>query len=152
MISITSNLENITYSYWGSTIINPKGIIFSVDTMDQIGTDWEELPFWTPTHDQIIELEKRLQGYLEKHQPINDHSVENVFEYGRQYWGLTRKGRKLIYVNAFCNPDDFTPRLDWSFDWRKNIVRVRDGGSCYFQAYYDPIDKTFIELNFNGNT
>jgi len=31
------------------------------------------------------------------------------------------------------------------------MVVVFDGGPCYLQAYWDPIDKVYISVVFNGD-
>ena len=104
----------------------------------------DEVSFWTPTPDDIEELESLLSQHLRMHPPIDDRPVRDVFEYGRQYCGVTRKGRKLVYLNAFFHPERFAPR------WKKDMIVVQDGGSNYFQVYFDPVRKEFIDLSYNG--
>jgi hypothetical protein len=125
--------------------MNSNSIIFQAEETEKIGYIFVgEAPFWTPTVDQVQELESLLPKYLKVHPPIDDNPVGNVFEYGFQYFGVTKNDRKLIYLNAFCNPSKFDGRQ------KKEIILVKDGGNCYFQVYFDPAKKEFIHLHYNG--
>lgn len=125
--------------------MNSNSVIFSAEETERIGYAFGGgVPFWTPTVDQVKELEILLPKYLKLHPPIYDKPVGDVFEYARQYFGVSKNGRKLIYLNAFCNPSRFDPQ------WKKEIILVKDGGSCYFQVYFDPAKKEFIDLHYNG--
>jgi len=104
-----------------------------------------EAPFWMPALEQVQELESLLPTYLKRHPPRDDKPVGNIFfACGRQYFGVTRGGQKLIYLNAFCNPERFDRR------WEKEIILVQDGGSCYFQVYFSPASSEFMHLHYNG--
>jgi hypothetical protein len=139
-------IRNISFTInGGEKSMNPNSIIFSAEETEKIGYIFGgEAPFWTPTGDQIQKLESLLPKYLKRYPPIDDKPVRNVLEYGRQYFGVTKNDRKLIYLNAFCNPSRFDRR------WEKEIISVCDGGSCYFQVYFNPATKEFIHLNYNG--
>ncbi len=131
--------------YRASRSMSSNRVTFSAEETERIGCPrGGEAPFWTPTDNQVQELEALLPRYLNSHPPINDKPVGNFFEYGRQYFGVTRNNRRLIYLNAFCNPSKFGRR------WEKEIILVMDGGSCYFQVYFDPAKKEFIALHYNG--
>jgi hypothetical protein len=123
--------------------MNSNSIIFSSEETKELNIYRGEAPFWTPKVDQVQELESLLPKYLKLHPPIDDKPVGNLSEYGRQYFGVTKKDRKLIYLNAFCNPSRFD-------QWKKGMILVKDGGSCYFHVYFDPARKEFIHLHYNG--
>jgi hypothetical protein len=123
--------------------MNSNSIIFSSEETKGLNIFLGEAPFWTPAVDQVQELESLLVKYLQAHLPIDDEPVRNLSEYGRQYFGVTIKDRKVIYLNAFCNPSRFD-------QWKKKMVLVDDGGSCYFQVYFDPARKEFVHLHYNG--
>ena len=129
----------------GGKSMNTSRVIFAAEEAERIGHIFtQEAPFWTPTDDQVKELESLLPKYLKSHPPIDDKPVGDFLEYGRQYFGVTKNDRRLIYLNAFCKPSRFGPR------WQKEIILVIDGGSCYFQVYFDPNKKEFIGLHYNG--
>ncbi len=64
--------------------------------------------------------------------------------YDFQYQGITRRGVRLVVVNAFCKSGND------AFDYTKEMWVVSDGGACYFHATYDPARKIVIDLSFNG--
>ncbi len=108
--------------------MNSNSIIFSSEETKELNIFGGEAPFWTPKVDQVQELESLLLKYLKLHPSIDDKPVGNLSEYGRQYFAVTKKDRKLIYLNAFCNPSRFD-------QWKKDMILIKDGGSCYFQVY-----------------
>jgi hypothetical protein len=69
--------------------------------------------------------------------------IEHPERYFRQYVGVSNRGERRIYINAFC--DDPPPS-----DWRKRLHVVIDGATCYWQALYDPATKTFSNLTINA--
>jgi hypothetical protein len=143
--SLKNSLKSLRIVRTGEKSMNTNRVIFSAEETKRIGYDCGGAPpFWTPTDDQVQELESLLPKYLKSYPPIDDEAVGNCFEYGHQYFGVTKNGRRLIYLNAFCKPSRFDPR------WQKEMIVVRDGGSCYFQVYFDPAEKEFINLRYNG--
>ena len=101
--------------------------------------------FWTPSADDIFKLEEGLAEYLSQNSSYFYRQPpvwERLDEYQRQYIGLERGGRQIIYGNFFCN--------NLGMDWRKKLVIVDDGGDCYFQVEYDVEDGAFIKLLVNG--
>ena len=127
-----------------SADIPPGFVIFSgVDAQHE--TQLKDLsPFWTPTKGQIAELERLIESFIKSH-PAEDGRTVNLSEYGRQYYGVTRDGKKAIYLNAFCSPTILGEKK-----WKKEMVFVLDGGSCFFQVFYDPTEKAFSGLRYNG--
>jgi hypothetical protein len=69
---------------------------------------------------------------------------ERLDEYQRQYIGLERNGKQIIYGNYFCD--------NMGKNWRSEIVFVLDGGDCYFQVEYDVESGTFTKLLVNGES
>jgi hypothetical protein len=144
--SLKTSAKSLRIVRTGGKSMNSNRAIFSAEETERIGHIFGgEAPFWMPTVDQVQELESLLPKYLNSHPPIDDKPVGDFFEYGRQYFGVTQKDRKLIYLNAFCNPSKFDHR------WEKEIILVKDGGSCYFQVFFDPFKKEFVHLHYNGN-
>lgn len=105
---------------------------------------------WRPTAEQVAELEEGLKPYLEKAVPALEMQIAGgpktitggLAKYRRQYTGIVRKGRRIIYVNFFCD--------SFGTDWMKEQVIVMDGGSCYFQLEYDIEKKSYGALRVNG--
>jgi hypothetical protein len=108
-------------------------------------------PYWTPRGDEIEELESELVPYLRSH-PFSVHEQDLIAAvanrwpaYRRQYVGHTEKGRRLVYLNAFC---DSSARFHPC--WHDTYVSVADGGPCYFQVSYDPASRQILRVWVNG--
>lgn len=105
------------------------GVIVSVDDADGFGTSEEG--YWMPTAEDIEVAEAALSEY------------EPDLEHNRQYAGVIQEGDRKVYINGFCTT--------YGGDWRKKIIAVEDGGSCYFSAMYN-VDRDELEFfSFNGN-
>ena len=106
----------------------------------------EATPYWTPSDAEIRELEAALPGFLAKSWPANRGPLTDLASYRRQYFGLSRDARRIIFVNALCGP-----YAETSPDWQESIVVVFDGGGCFFRVYYDPATNKFDDLRVNGD-
>ncbi len=58
-------------------------------------------------------------------------------DYFRQYLGVIVNGKRYIYIDASPSKKD-------------EMMIVCDGGKDYWGVLYDPENKTFSELAFNG--
>jgi hypothetical protein len=100
---------------------------------------------WTPGKADIAELEASITQ-ISKLQITGWTSalhIEHPERYFRQYVPLIRKGRRIFYVSAFCeNPP---PE-----NWRKRLFVVSDGGTCFWQALYDPETGKYSHLTINA--
>lgn len=102
---------------------------------------------FTPTQDEVRRAEAGLVAYLKANAPKNAAMLwQKANDYRRQYGGvIVGKGknaqRKLI-MNASCH--------DSGQDWMRNIVAVKDGGTCYYQLTFDLNSATFSDLRING--
>jgi hypothetical protein len=68
--------------------------------------------------------------------------VKHPERYYRQYLGIIVHGRKIIYINAFCEkPLDF---------WQERFYEVCDGGGCFWGVEYDVDSGRFSNLQMNG--
>ena len=108
-------------------------------------------PYWTPGEQEIKGLESELVPYLRSH-TFGVHERELVATvaerwpaYHRQYVGYTQKGRRLVYLNAFCDREMTTFP-----EWRNTFVYVNDGGPCFFHVSYDPASRRIVEVAVNG--
>lgn len=123
-------------------------VIFSRDHAEEMGiASWLAKidGFWTPTADDVMIVERELAEYLSQNSYLLYHQPpvwERLDEYQRQYIGLERGGKQIIYGNFFCS--------NGGHDWRQKMIFVLDGGECYFQVEYDVENGSFINLMVNG--
>lgn len=101
--------------------------------------------YWTPSVDDILKIEENIAEYLSQNSnkfywqpPV----WQRLDEYQRQYIGLERGGKQIIYGNYFCEGGNS--------NWRNEFVFAIDGGECYFQVEYDLQSGLFIKLQVNG--
>jgi hypothetical protein len=102
-------------------------------------------PFWTPSRLEIRSLERALPDFLTAHWPPRRGPMVDLSKYKAQYFGVSRDGKKLIFINAFC--DEFAQRNP---DWANRFVGVADGGSCFFYLFYDPSTNSLSDLYVNS--
>jgi len=69
--------------------------------------------------------------------------IEHPERYYRQYIRVSHRNQRRIYINAFC-VDPPPP------NWRTRLYFVDDGATCFWQALYDPVTKTFSKLTINA--
>jgi hypothetical protein len=98
---------------------------------------------WQPNAQDVAEARSQLDPYVAR----QAHSAREVLpawdSYTFQYQGQELHGKRVILVNAFCSaPPPYAAT---------QLVVVFDGGPCYFRAYWDPIDKIYIDVRFNGH-
>jgi hypothetical protein len=64
-------------------------------------------------------------------------------QYKRQYVpSINAKGEKEVWVNCFCG--------HWDSKWKEKIIRVEDGGSCYFNVTVNLTTGKYYEFKVNG--
>ncbi|MEY2495728.1 MAG: hypothetical protein QOJ45_2220 [Verrucomicrobiota bacterium] len=97
--------------------------------------------FWTPSVAQVLDVEKRLPALLK----TSGHKV-HLADSGRQYIGVTSRGRRLIYINAF--QESMAVALETN--WRKKAFTICDGGDAFWGVAFDPNTGHFLYLGFNG--
>ncbi len=93
---------------------------------------------WEPTKSDVDGIEVNL-SHISDLQIAGWKSslrIEHPERYFRQYVGVSHRGQRRIYINAFC--EDPPPS-----DWRDHLYVVDDGATCFWQALYDPVAKTF---------
>ena len=102
---------------------------------------------WQPAPTDIDSLERNLSlvsRLKAENWPADSRiTIDHPERYFRQYIAVIQKGKKLIYVSAFC---DQIPVASW----RQEFIQINDGGSCCWQAYYDPAKREFSALRING--
>lgn len=110
---------------------------------------------------ELIEVEKILKKAVKKNNEIQKQNLKkhnekypenkrtetgyelNLNKFQRQYWPIINEnGEKVVWINFFCSDNE-----PISTD---NIVRVLDGGNCYFNIKINLTKKQYTELNING--
>jgi len=144
LIATSKSLEGPTAE------VNQNWMIVTKEQAEETGiASWlvESDGFWAPSADDIFKLEEGLAAYLSQNSDYFFRQPpvwERLDGYQRQYIGLERGGRQIIYGNYFCN--------NLGMDWQKRLVIVDDGGDCYFQVEYDAKSGLFIKLMVNGES
>ena len=115
------------------------------------GPAWT-LASWAPTKNQVEEADARLVPLLKRVIPtlqVNGAPVRGVDPraYYRQYVGVMRGTRRILYINAFI--PETAERVREDMHWRTEPRTVCDGGSAFFGAQYDPGKHQFVALDFN---
>jgi hypothetical protein len=124
-------------------------VIFDAEATRKVMSSEAEGKFWTPALSDVLALEEKLPAYLraphEHENPRKEPLWKRAPGYKRQYFGMIRKGARVIYGNFFCRVPSTR-----AADWHTVPVRVEDGGDCYFSVEYDVKRGTFHDLMVNG--
>lgn len=103
----------------------------------------EEKESWTPGKDDVLKLEEKIESYLKKAAVKRSPNLwSKLAPYKRQYIGIMRNNRRVIFVNFFCQAYDI--------NWKTTPVAVEDGGDCFFSVIYDVDRASFSDLRVNG--
>ena len=105
---------------------------------------WLSVPggSWQPSDLQLDEARSQLMPYVSRQASLSGETLPNWSEYTFQYQGQELRGKPVIYVNAFCSEPPPTATGE--------MVFVLDGGTCYFDAYWDPVEKIYLNVLFHG--
>lgn len=100
-------------------------------------------PFWTPSTEQVLAMEKRLPSYLYSMEGRSQINLKrNLILYKRQYFGITASDARVILVNFFSEQY-------WKYndDWMRRFVEATFfRGDNFFRIKYDPQSGQFIDL------
>lgn len=105
---------------------------------------------WVPSARDLRRLEadlKHLKGQRAAACCSPSAALDDALKYYRQYAGVIRGGRRLIYVNGFPEPPSSGPD---AIDWKQTPVIACDGGTSFWGVLYDPESRSFSQLAFNG--
>jgi hypothetical protein len=100
---------------------------------------------WTPSVMDIRRLEALLPVELAKKRPNSVDWSKAPVGWLRQYGGITRNGRRIVYGNYL------RPFGDEDGRWRKQVEIVCDGGPNFFGVEYDADLHRIVNLSFNGS-
>ncbi|MCW4460575.1 hypothetical protein OK349_02570 [Sphingomonas sp. BT-65] len=102
---------------------------------------------WQPTISDIAKLEAALPDALASTNPRGGEDLRNApTGWRRQYVGIVRDGRRYIYGN-FIPKGVVEPSM---MNWRREPVRICDGGPTFFGVEYDVANARVTHLAFNG--
>jgi hypothetical protein len=97
---------------------------------------------WSPSPSQVGVARQSIEAFVKNEAAKQHLTLVDWAHYTFQYQGHTLRGRKIIYVNAFCEePPAYAT---------KEFVVIMDGGTCFFQAFYDLRTRRFVGIAFNG--
>ncbi len=98
---------------------------------------------WPPITDDILDIQERLQTYVNTQAMAQERHLQDWDRYTFQYQGQFKHGERSIFINAFCIEADDRPL-------NKLMLFALDGGSCFFNLRYDPVHSKFYDLVING--
>lgn len=117
--------------------------------------------FWRPVPAHMQRIESSLADLLQAALLRVDEGSEHPSLYYRQYIGIVRDGRRLVYVNGFHegyidmvmrsyeqSPNRRPGRTIAPDFWKHTPVTVCDGGHWFFGITYDPEAHRFGTLEF----
>ncbi|NNE99682.1 MAG: hypothetical protein HKN25_11740 [Pyrinomonadaceae bacterium] len=86
-------------------------------------------------------VEKSVADYNEKQ--IQGETIKNLEKYRFQLVSAANPANEtVVWVNALCTANG---------SWRRQIITVDDGGSCYFNLYINLSKETYDRFSVNGN-
>jgi len=96
------------------------------------------------TNDDLKIVDRLLNECINKHMSPD---YIDLCKYKLQYMPLTDStGDRKVYISGFCN-DAYMEELD---SWKKDLVIVDDGGSCFFHVTINLSRKEYEHLFVNG--
>ena len=96
---------------------------------------------WTPSIDDVMDLERALPDRLRENSIAAPIADEVVNSYWRQFSGIVQDGKPYIVASYSC----------MEFErWQEQWIFVMDGGECFFELTYDPETGTFPWLYVHG--
>ncbi len=104
------------------------------------------------TNQDLEVIDKLLSACIKVHNDKQETKKEfseyiDLKKYRRQYVSfIDSKGEKKVYVNCFCI-SDFVHEFDY---WKRTLVEVDDGGSCFFHVTINLSRHEYEQLFTNG--
>lgn len=118
--------------------------------------------FWTPGEALVRRVERDLPRVLDRVLArvarANDFPRrDRTDDYLRQYIGIRRNGRALVYINGVHRmmADDLNRSFDGTglvpapLRWMREPLDACDGGAAFFGVEYDPATGEFGRVEFN---
>ena len=108
---------------------------------------FEDFKRFTPSFQEITELEKHLKNYPKI------KSVKRLSKYYRQYVGYYNSlNERVILVNFLWKKDGRAIDMEGNEiePWKEEWSEVFDGGNQYWKIKYNPDSKKFYDMIING--
>ncbi len=132
-------------------------VAFAVRTMAGLETDIAQTNRailsagrWTPSAQDVRKALVAIQAFLERPTSTNEWTkgeIKKILahskEYRVQFIGVVRDGKRLIWCNFFPLRDGFEY-------WKREEVRVMDGGFWFWQIEYEPSTGKCLDFISNG--
>jgi hypothetical protein len=108
--------------------------------------------------EELLEVEYLLRTEVQKYKQNHSHIYKQSYEYAslplekyyRQYVSFTNtKGNKLVWINFFCE-DSSHDEESFNQAWKYGLVKVSDGGECYFQIQINLTTHQVVYMMVNG--
>ncbi|MDB5150455.1 MAG: hypothetical protein JWQ57_4475 [Mucilaginibacter sp.] len=106
------------------------------------GKNYHSIPL---TDADFAEVDNILIKAAEDHNNRNVYGlIHNTDKYYKQVVAAeNEKGEKEVYLNCLCS-------LNNKSDWKMYLIRVMDGGNCYFQVRMNLKTEKVIYFSVNG--
>ncbi len=98
---------------------------------------------WVPDAETTSKMKEKIEPFVSAQARAIGRQLREWKSYTFQYQGRGERGKKFVFINAFCVNDS-----RWQLN--KQMVLVLDGGTCFFNLKYDPEKNQFFELLING--
>ena len=105
---------------------------------------WISVPggSWVPDVGTMDQIRGSLRPCVLERAARDHRELPAWSSYTFQYQGQFEGTAKVVFINAFCgDPPSYAA---------EHFVRVFDGGTCFFNLKYDPVQRRFFGLAFNG--
>jgi hypothetical protein len=111
---------------------------------------------WNPTLSQVKTIDSIMRESIKDTLIVG--RILDFDNYYKQYiCFIDFDGDSIVHINGFCRIPEF-PSTDSSGvtrfkprDWKKQIMIVEDGGSCYWQMKINFTKKRFYDYMINGD-
>ena len=97
---------------------------------------------WAPNAGMLAVAQTSLESKVRHEARIRRLDLPKWSSYEFQYQGRFHDGQRVIFVSAFCYlPEEHS---------RDDFVVMSDGGTCFFEAKFDPVRGLFTTVVFHG--
>lgn len=127
---------------WGLWESSKVWVIFTASDME--AQDFTLYPssfegYWTPSRQDVLDLEGKLEPFIQANAQYFHHPPIDLSNYKRQYFGEMLGGSRIITGHFFCTRGEY--------NWKKVLILFQffDGGDCFFSLQYNVDEGMFID-------